>query len=78
MVKKLDKYFTIVIKGKQVNISVDRLKTAYLLEPDHDNGQTTTEHKNATPNSVDPHLTPDKQPPTSRGRKISKPVRFRE
>ncbi|GFT43707.1 retrovirus-related Pol polyprotein from transposon opus [Nephila pilipes] len=64
--------------GKQVNISVDRLKPAYLLEPDHDNEQTTAEHKNTTPNPVDPHLMSDKQPTTSRGRKINTPVRFRE
>ncbi|GFT68992.1 integrase catalytic domain-containing protein [Nephila pilipes] len=64
--------------GKQVNIYVDRLKPAYLLEPDHDNRQTTAEHKSTTPNSVDPHLMPYKQPTTSRGRKINKPVRFRE
>ncbi|GFS37939.1 retrovirus-related Pol polyprotein from transposon opus [Nephila pilipes] len=45
VVKKLDKYFTIFIKGKQVNISVDRLKPDYLLEPDHHNEQTTVEKK---------------------------------
>ncbi|GFU09747.1 retrovirus-related Pol polyprotein from transposon opus [Nephila pilipes] len=78
VVRKLHKYFTIVIKGKQVNISVDRLKPSYLLELDHDNGHFTAEHKNANPNSVDPPLMPDKQPTTSRGIKIHKPVRFRE
>ncbi|GFS61614.1 hypothetical protein NPIL_394401 [Nephila pilipes] len=55
-----------------------RLKPAYLLEPDHHNEQTTAEHKNTTPNPVDPHLIPGKQPNTSRGRKINRPVRFRE
>ncbi|GFT04479.1 retrovirus-related Pol polyprotein from transposon opus, partial [Nephila pilipes] len=65
--------------SKQVNISVNRLKPASLLEPDHDNGQTTVKQKkSATPNSADPHLMPDKQPTNSRGRKISKKVRFRE
>ncbi|GFS99268.1 hypothetical protein NPIL_563571 [Nephila pilipes] len=42
-----------------LNISVDKLEPAYLLEPDHDNEQTTVAQKNATPNSVDPHLLPD-------------------
>ncbi|GFS94669.1 retrovirus-related Pol polyprotein from transposon opus, partial [Nephila pilipes] len=65
---------TQMVYGQQVNISVDILKTAYVLEPDYDNEQTTVEQKkNATPNSVDPHLLPDKQPTTSRGRKINKP-----
>ncbi|GFU10855.1 retrovirus-related Pol polyprotein from transposon opus [Nephila pilipes] len=55
-----------------------RLKPAYLLEPDHHNEQSTTEHKNTTPNPVDPHLMPDKQSTISHGRKINRPVRFRE
>ncbi|GFT34542.1 hypothetical protein NPIL_593921, partial [Nephila pilipes] len=56
----------------------DRLKSAYLLESDHHNEQTTAEYKNTTPNPVDPHLMPNKKPTTIRGRKINRPVRFRE
>ncbi|GFU41227.1 retrovirus-related Pol polyprotein from transposon opus [Nephila pilipes] len=64
--------------SKQGNIYVDRLKPACLLAPDHYNGQTTIEQKNATPNSVNPPLLSDKYPTTSRSRKINQPVRFRE
>ncbi|GFW22766.1 retrovirus-related Pol polyprotein from transposon 412 [Trichonephila clavipes] len=35
--KRYDKYFTVKIKGKDIIISVDRLKPAYLLSTDGDN-----------------------------------------
>ncbi|GFV51414.1 transposon Tf2-9 polyprotein [Trichonephila clavipes] len=35
--KRYDKYFTVKIKGKDINIFVDRLKRAYLLSTDGDN-----------------------------------------
>ncbi|GFW72035.1 retrovirus-related Pol polyprotein from transposon opus [Trichonephila clavipes] len=43
--KKYDKYFTILIKDKAVNISVDRLKSAYLLAVDNQNEQTSVGKK---------------------------------
>ncbi|GFW35741.1 transposon Tf2-9 polyprotein [Trichonephila clavipes] len=35
--KRYDKYFTVKIKGKDINISADRKKPAYLLSTDGDN-----------------------------------------
>ncbi|GFX06194.1 retrovirus-related Pol polyprotein from transposon opus [Trichonephila clavipes] len=76
--KKYDKYFTILIKDKAVNISVGRLKPAYLLAMDNQKEQTSFGKKNEISNWKELSPMPDEQSTTSCGRKIKKPVRFRE
>ncbi|GFX83889.1 transposon Ty3-I Gag-Pol polyprotein [Trichonephila clavipes] len=50
--KRYDKYFTVKIKGKDINISVDKLKPAYLLSNDGDNPDNfkQLEHAPTLPN----------------------------
>ncbi|UYV77645.1 hypothetical protein LAZ67_15001806, partial [Cordylochernes scorpioides] len=78
---RTDKYFSIEIKGKEINVSIDRLKPAYILKEEEDI---------ATRPGVagDPRLAPpgeDKEPSASAapkmsrsGRTIRNPVRFRD
>ncbi|GBN19461.1 hypothetical protein AVEN_110426-1 [Araneus ventricosus] len=43
VIERKDKYFTINIKRKNVNVSLDRLKSAYILAQDNPKA-TTTDH----------------------------------
>ncbi|GFT27750.1 transposon Tf2-11 polyprotein [Trichonephila clavipes] len=55
-----------------------RLKPAYLLAVDNQNEQTSVGQKNEISNWKELSPMPDEQSTTSCGRKIKKPVRFRE
>ncbi|GFR09389.1 hypothetical protein TNCT_612941 [Trichonephila clavata] len=47
-----EKYFTLLVKGKPVNISVDRLKAAYFLMTDSISDKPTIPRKQSDENSA--------------------------
>ncbi|XP_055936779.1 uncharacterized protein LOC129966381 [Argiope bruennichi] len=91
IVKRPDKYFNVKNKGKDTNVSIDRLKSAYLLTdidvPLLDSGHAQT-LPNETLTPADPET--EKQPPdllnknvqtekiTRSGRHVRFPVRYRD
>ncbi|GBO02193.1 Retrovirus-related Pol polyprotein from transposon 412 [Araneus ventricosus] len=74
VIERQDKYFTINIKGKHVNVSLDRLKPAYILAEDNSKA-TTTDHVKLQTSDNKPDLT---QKQSRTGRTIRLPVRFKD
>ncbi|GBM99649.1 hypothetical protein AVEN_166463-1 [Araneus ventricosus] len=73
VIERKDKYFTINIKGKNVNVSLGRLKPAYILAENNPKA-TTTDHKLQTyDNKTDPT-----QKQSRTGRTIRLPIRFKD
>lgn len=75
VLEKHEKYFTLKIKNKEVKISIDRLKPAYVIK---DNNSTLP--ANVTEDGPSQDVSPEREvklPPNTRcGRKIKLPVRF--
>lgn len=81
VVKKFDKYFTLSMKDKHINISIDRLKPAYMLTCDNTPELLCNNNTNdQSMNSHTPQVIPDeKTSATTRcGRRINMPVRFKD
>lgn len=89
--KRNDKVFTLTIKGKKVNISIDRLKPAYTTttrdmqppEPSQPDITTTRDMQPATPTLPDVPTTtaawkhtPNETKKTRSGRTVRLPIRF--
>ncbi|GBM59450.1 hypothetical protein AVEN_117651-1 [Araneus ventricosus] len=74
VIESKDKNFTINIKGENVNVSLDRLKPAYILAEDNPKA-TTTDHNKLQISGNKPDLT-QKQSRTVRT--IRLPVRFKD
>ncbi|KAF8789395.1 hypothetical protein HNY73_007335 [Argiope bruennichi] len=78
VVERSDKFFTLSMKEKNVNISIDRLKPAYLLVTDKDDKPTQAKQTDGNSDHRDSHLPSDTQTTSRCGRKIKQPVRFRD
>lgn len=79
VLNRFEKYFTVSIKNKQVNISVDRLKPAYLLSSDLVPDKPTVQSDESS-DKTNSSLLPDVKNSisTRHGRQIKKPVRFQD
>ncbi|GBM23552.1 hypothetical protein AVEN_196633-1 [Araneus ventricosus] len=73
IIERKDKYFTIIIKEKYVNVSLDCLKPAYILT--EGNPKATTDHNKLQISGNKPDLT---QKQSRTGRTIRLHVRFKD
>ena len=73
VIARTDKTLTIVVRGRQVNVSADRVKPAYILEGTrHDTGSPPDQPRNGTAKPVT-----TRPPQTTRsGRTVRFPARF--
>ncbi|GFT00779.1 retrovirus-related Pol polyprotein from transposon opus [Nephila pilipes] len=78
VVERSENFFTLSMKNKNVNISFDRLKPAYLLVTDKDDKLTPGKQTDGNLDYRDSHLQPDNQTISRCGRQIKQPVRFRD
>ncbi|GFT01866.1 uncharacterized protein NPIL_624961 [Nephila pilipes] len=78
VVERSEKIFTLSMKNKNVNISIGRLKPAYLLVTDKDNTPTPGKQTDGNSDYRDSHLPSDNQIISRCGRKIKQPVRSRD
>ncbi|GBM73444.1 hypothetical protein AVEN_64745-1 [Araneus ventricosus] len=74
IIERKDKYFTINIKAKNVNVSFDRLKPTYILAEDNPK-TTTTGHNKLQISDNKPDLTKEQ---SRTGRTIRSPVRSKD
>ncbi|GBL92685.1 hypothetical protein AVEN_119084-1 [Araneus ventricosus] len=74
VIERKDKYFAINIKGENFNVSLDRLKPAYILAEDNPKA-TTTDHNKLQISDNKPDLT---QKQSRTGRTIRLPTRFKD
>ncbi|GFT85621.1 uncharacterized protein NPIL_428051 [Nephila pilipes] len=77
-VERSENFFTLSMKNKNVNISIDRLKPAYLLVTDKDDKPTPGKQTDGNSDYRNSHLPSDNQIISRCGRKIKQPVRFRD
>ncbi|GBN79911.1 hypothetical protein AVEN_64592-1 [Araneus ventricosus] len=79
VVERFEKYFTVFVKNKNVIISIDRLKPAYLLVTDKVNNKPIPCEKSDENSYVeDSHLSYDKQTTSRCGSHIKRLVRFQD
>lgn len=90
VLQKHDKYFSVTVKGRDINVSLDRLKPAYLLNLAENNKHehslvdetvgSSNDLRHTSENSLSEQVITDKSLPltTRYGRKVHFPARFLE